>query len=347
MGKVELDHTGSGGGITLSSDGTDLLLDGTAIGGGGAALELYAENPSTPTAPSATGLNAVAIGSGAVALGQDAIAMGAGANASTISSLAIGILSKSSGNRSFSGPYSYAFGADSFAAAISSNASTYGATGGNSVAIGFHAKASGVFSTSVGYGTQSTSGNSMSFGRSSVASGDSSLALGFGAAASGERSVAIGNSAKATTYGKMAYAAADFGSSSLYSQMGTYVLLVQSTDATPSVLTSTRFSPSFDNQVILPNNSAYAFHGTIVARQQASGGTACAAWKVEGLIRREGSAGTTVLVNSATTILDNTPAWGMALSADTTNGGLKIEVTGAAATNIRWVATINTSEVTY
>jgi len=54
-----------------------------------------------------------------------------------------------------------------------------------------------------------------------------------------------------------------------------------------------------------------------------------------------------VLVNSATTVLDNTPAWGMALSADTTNGGLKIEVTGAAATNIRWVAAIHTSEVTY
>ena len=33
MGKIELDHTGSGSGITLSSDGTDLLLDGTAIGG--------------------------------------------------------------------------------------------------------------------------------------------------------------------------------------------------------------------------------------------------------------------------------------------------------------------------
>ena len=101
------------------------------------------------------------------------------------------------------------------------------------------------------------------------------------------------------------------------------------------------------NQIILPNNSAYAFHGTIVARQKAGDGTASAAWKVEGLIRREGSAGTTVLVNSATTVLDNTPSWGLALSADTTNGGLKIEATGAASTNIRWVATIHTSEVTY
>ena len=37
----------------------------------------------------------------------------------------------------------------------------------------------------------------------------------------------------------------------------------------------------------------------------------------------------------------------IALTADTTNGGLKIEVTGAASTNIRSVATVNTSEVAY
>ena len=104
---------------------------------------------------------------------------------------------------------------------------------------------------------------------------------------------------------------------------------------------------SATNQIVLPNNSAYAFHGTIVAREKASEGTECAAWKVEGLIRREGSAGTTVLVNSATTIIDNTYNWDMALSADTTNGGLAITVTGAASTNVRWVATIHTSELTY
>jgi hypothetical protein len=124
-------------------------------------------------------------------------------------------------------------------------------------------------------------------------------------------------------------------------------LFSDTTDATPEALTSNNAAAGTTNQVILPNNSAYAFHGTIVARQQASQGTASAAWKIEGLIRREGNAGATVLVNSATTVLDNTPDWGMALSANTTNGGLKIEVTGAAATNIRWVATVHTSEVTY
>jgi len=37
----------------------------------------------------------------------------------------------------------------------------------------------------------------------------------------------------------------------------------------------------------------------------------------------------------------------LALSADTTNGGLAITATGASSTNIRWVATIQTSECTY
>jgi hypothetical protein len=39
-------------------------------------LELYAENPSSPTAPSATGTNAVAIGTGAVASNTESIAIG-------------------------------------------------------------------------------------------------------------------------------------------------------------------------------------------------------------------------------------------------------------------------------
>ena len=38
MGKIQTDHTGSGAGITLSSDGTALLLDGAAVGGGSMTL---------------------------------------------------------------------------------------------------------------------------------------------------------------------------------------------------------------------------------------------------------------------------------------------------------------------
>ena len=359
MGKIELDHTGSGGGVTLSSDGTDLLLDGTAIGGGGAALELYAENPVTPTAPSATGTNAVAIGSGAEASATDGIAIGKDsdatgtfrsigigrlAQATGISSIALGFSTSSAstegnalgsraqvavGSNATAIAKSYASGTDSFAAAIANNTSSYGATGANSVAIGGANKATGTGGLALGRNAISTVQDAVSIGLQCTADATNSIALGAYSSTKGIK-------------GRIAFS----GVSSNY-QQGTFVLAKQTADATPSVLTYNTAGASTDNQIILPNNSAYAFHGTIVARQQASAGTACAAWKIEGLIRREGSAGTTVLVNSATTVLDNTPAWGLALSADTTNGGLKIEATGAASTNIRWVATIHTSEVTY
>ena len=344
-------------------------------------LGLYAENPVTPTALSATGDNAVAIGSGSVAsglktfaIGTDtdatglySFAIGQGAQATANYNLAIGLNAVSSGERAvaignnsvtasaswstaigtnsgFGGSQtatgsgamalggSYASGTDSFAAAIANNTSSYGATGANSVAIGSQAKAS--------------STHAFAFGQSNVASAFGAVAIGRSSTASGVYSITLGSQAVAAQQSKMAFSASRFAADG-DAQSGTFVLRSDTTDATPEALTTSNSTAGTTNQIILPNNSAYAFHGTIVARQQASAGTACAAWKIEGLIRREGSAGTTVLVNSATTVLDNTPSWGMALSADTTNGGLKIEVTGAAATNIRWVATINTSEVTY
>jgi hypothetical protein len=345
-------------------------------------LELYAENPSSPTAPSATGANAVAIGTNTTATNIGTTAIGQGADATADFAMAIGTASLAAGANSLaigrsatangslstaigtsnaggtSGGSvanaagstaiggSYANGTDSFAAAIANNTSSYGATGVNSVAIGYQAKATGAYGFALDYQSQATGLASRAIGYQAISSGTNSMALGRNANATGSYSYALAWS-KSATNGKLTYGSGQFSSVG-DAQQGTFVLRVATTDATPKVLiTDTAGAGTTANQIILPNNSAYAFHGTIVARQQASAGTACAAWKIEGLIRREGSAGTTVLVNSATTVLDNTPGWGMALSADTTNGGLKIEVTGAAATNIRWVATINTSEVTY
>lgn len=399
MGKIEIDHTGAGAGITLSSDGTDLLLDGTAIGGGGAALELYAENPVTHTTPTATGANAVAIGTNAQATNTNSIAItrnavasgnssfaagnnaaatgtngialgantdaverataigGAGAQALQQNTTAIGSSSTSqpatcpagggAGAMALAG--SYASGTDSFAAAIANNTSSYGATGANSIAIGYQAKATQTYAgTFAGFRGQATGAGATSVGGfDNIASGSYSIALGGRANTSdGQYSYALGYGSH--TQGVNRRIAFAGNGVSGETQSGWFSLGRTTANATPIALTTdVNGAPSTTNQVILPNNSAYAFHGTIVARQQASTGTATAAWKIEGLIRREGTAGTTVLVNSATTVLDNTPAWGMALTADVTNGGLAITVTGAAATNIRWVATIHTSEVTY
>jgi hypothetical protein len=338
---------------------------------------LYADNPSSPTAPSATGTNAVAIGSGSSAGVTDTIAIGGTAyvgNSYAISlgydarvsggdgGTALGRNSRSANADAIAIGKSYSSGSKSFAAIIDNNTSSYGATGSNSVAMGYLAKASGNQSTAIGDTAQATGLNSICIG-DAVASGRSTIVIdGEGSSThSGLRGVTIGYSSTGSAdysavigtnandqgiISRFAFSGSTFNNDG-DSQQGMFPLRLATTDATPAALTTNGGAASTDNQIILPNNSAYAFHGTIVARQQAAGGTACAAWKIEGLIRREANAGTTTLVNSATTVLDNTPSWGMALSADTTNGGLKVEVTGAASTNIRWVATINTSEVTY
>jgi len=365
----------------LTTDGSGAVTFADA-GGGGAALELYAENPSSPTAPSATGTNAIAVGSGAnasstasISIGVNSVSSGLysqsfgtnatatgiystaiGTNTDTTSnySTSLGQNSSSAGSQAVSGSGamalggSYASGTDSFAAAIANNTSTYGAVMPGSVAIGFRSKAGGQNSTVIG-GTSNSATGSYGFAAgpsSNIAAGTFSVAIGDACEAIERNSFAIGHDGKSVIQGKLAFGSGKFSTVS-DAQNGTFVLRRATTDANTTELTTNNGTASATNQIILPNNSAFAFHGTIVARQQASGGTASAAWKIEGLIRREGSAGTTVLVNSATTVLDNTPAWGMALSADTTNGGLKVEATGEASTNIRWVATINTSEVTY
>jgi len=227
---------------------------------------------------------------------------------------------------------SYASGTDSFAAAIANNTSSYGANGANSVAIGNRARANSTWSTAIGFSTTAT--------------GTASTSIGAITTATAAYSVALGRSSKAERVGKLAFSAGSVGSQG-NAQTGIMVLGSGTTDATPASLTSDGYAASTGNQVILPNNSAYFFSGTIIAREQASSGTDVGAWEIKGAIRREANAASTVLIKSTIDDFNVPTGWVVALTADTTNGGLAITVTGAAATNIRWVATVNTSEVTY
>jgi|5_EtaG_2_1085323.scaffolds.fasta_scaffold00897_6 hypothetical protein len=276
---------------------------------------------------------------------------------------ALGYNAKTAGAGATAINNSYASGSDSLAGAIANNTSSYGAQGANSIALGQQTKATGTaavkigrmgtiagdYSVGLGNGGDTTSNATFSVALQATYL-NASNSLGFGGESqvdSGhDRSIVLGRGAKSRTKGGVHFGGYNAISAG-QNQSGIYVLASNTTDATAEALTTDNSTAGTSNQVVLPNNSAYAFSGTIVARQKASEGTASAAWKVEGLIRREGSAGTTVLVNSATTVLDNTPSWGMALSADTTNGCLKIAVNGAASTNVRFVGTITTSELIY
>lgn len=240
---------------------------------------------------------------------------------------------------------SYASGTDSFAAATANNTSSYGATAGNGVALGYLCRTTAATSVALGSSATASGDTSFAFG-SGVTSSATAFCLGYNSTASADFSFAIGNRAATTVQNKYAYASGRFSANG-DAQFGTFVLRRVTTNGTAVVLTSDNSAPSVNNQVILPNSSAHVFTGTVVARQQAAGGTQSAAWTIEGLIRREANAASTTLVASTVTAISNVPGWTLALSADTTNGGLAITATGAAATNIRWVATVQTSEVTY
>jgi hypothetical protein len=328
----------------LTTNGSGQLSFAAAGGG----PDLFAENyDGSSTKPSATGTNAVGLGKNAVAGGGSSLAAGALSSSAGNLSSAIGYNATvgSSGAYAAAIGQAYANAQDAFSAAIANNSSSYGATGNYSISIGSSSKATAEYSASFGQSNNVTGAYGAAFGRGNTVS-SSGYCFGAENTSSASLAYAFGQKASSSTIGKFAFATSRFSSNG-DAQEGKYILRSDTTNATAEALTTTNGTADATNQIVLPNNSAYAFHGTIVAREKASEGTECAAWKVEGLIRREGSAGTTVLVNSATTIIDNTYNWGMALSADTTNGCLKIEVTGAASTNIRWVATIHTSEVTY
>jgi len=378
------------GAYTLpTSDGTNgqvLTTDGSgavtfADAGGGAALELYAENPSSPTTPSATGTNAVAIGNGATSTQANAFSMGSSASATNSAALSLGTNSNASGfgataiggatassDRSTAIGYnssgqsaqavtgagamalggSYASGSNSFAAAITNNTSSYGATGAYSVAIGRLAKATGSHSLAIGgYNSLASGAAAVSIGgnQANRALGNASFCIGGWQAwneASDDNSFAMGEGAKSAVKGKLAYAGGRFNSIG-DAQGGQFILRADTTDATATVLTTNNSTAGSTNQIVAASDTCITFDGTITAMQ--NGAQAYASWKIEGLLVNDG--GTTTLANSATTVIQNLSSWGMALSADNTNNALAITVTGEASHNILWVANIRTTEVTY
>jgi len=132
------------------------------------------------------------------------------------------------------------------------------------------------------------------------------------------------------------------------SQTATLILGRETTNATATRLASNSSAAATTNQVILPNNSAYYFRGSITSG--VTGGGASAMWTFEGGIKRGANAASTTLIQSViNTVAADAGAstWVVALSADTTNGGLAVTVTGQAATTIRWVCKIETTEMTF
>jgi hypothetical protein len=261
------------------------------------------------------------------------------------------------GNNTATGSYSFIGGGGDAGTAGNRNV----ASGGwSSVLGGLKNTASGVGSVVCGGGTYDGAnggGNTASglgafvgAGWGSLATADGSSVLGSGNAAISKFSTAMGQYSNTRgIIGNFVISPCDAPMSALYTnQIAFLVLARQTTDATPTVLTSNSSAASTNNQVILPNNSAYFFTGEVVAGVTGGGNTK--GWTIEGVIKRGANAAATTLVGSTVTSMYadvGAATWTIAVTADTTNGGLAVTFTGQAATTIRCVAQIRTTEMTY
>jgi len=240
---------------------------------------------------------------------------------------------------------------------VALNQASAGAANYGSVGFGVSARATGAVSAVIGGDTNSASGTHAATlgGSSNTASGTSSVVIGgSNNAANSSSTIVIGGGygTARSIIGNFVYPASEqpITSFSGAQQLATLLLGRQTTNATPTVLSSTAFSASTTNQVILSNNSSYTFQGTCIANVTTAGGDT-SSWKFEGAIKRGATAASTTLIAAVTptVIAQNAGAalWGLAITADITNGGIAVTVTGQAATTIRWVCKIETTEVTY
>jgi hypothetical protein len=256
------------------------------------------------------------------------------------------------GNNQATGSYSFIGGGGDAGTAANRNV----ASGDWSAVVGGYKNTASGIESSVVSGDNNTASGARAFigaGQANIASASGAAVFGgrdnnsnaaFGTIVSGVR----GNARGINTYCVFA-SSAPISETSGGTQAGLLVIARQTTDATPTVLASDGGAAGTTNQVILPNNSAYYFKGSVIAN--VTGAANGAAWSFEGAIMRGANAGSTVLIGTPAinrvAATAGASAWVIALTADTTNGGLAVTVTGAASTTIRWVCRAETCEVTF
>jgi hypothetical protein len=278
-------------------------------------------------------------GTGAFILGPepDGTATGGnkrGANAADLQTKRLYNTDVASGASAFAcGQWNKATGNQSFVSGSQSTASgTQSAAFGTSTASSAWAFSTGIYTVASGQA-------SASFGSSSAASSDSAFASGRFTAASAASTTAMGAYAKADRHGLFAHSSQGFsvGGSG---QTILATLTKATTDDTPTELFLN------NSNARLTVAASTAMHGTILLIASKSDGSAVARFARQFTIKN--AAGTTSLVGSVITLgTDEAAGVSVAITANDTNDALKIEVTGIAAENWKWVASVHAVEMIY
>ena len=204
--------------------------------------------------------------------------------------------------------------------------------GTNGVAIGF-----------IGTGSYAATGaNAVSIGSSTGASGSSSIGIGTNASAGVGNDICIGSNSRTGFAGQMSFTNAKFSANNDIANAMAIPFGVTTT-ATPldllcAVDDNATTTPT--GTLNLQTNNVTIWDVMLAARQNTT--TDSSAWNISFAMKVGASAATTALLGSVTTTLigqdAGAAAWAVAVTADTTNGRVKITVTGETGKTIRWVA---------
>jgi hypothetical protein len=126
----------------------------------------------------------------------------------------------------------------------------------------------------------------------------------------------------------------------LATKQSAITLTVQTTDATTTEMV-------IPQRILIPANSSAGYEIQLIAQTMGSV-SEFVYWLGSGAFHRRATAASTVLQNSTSTrrsSAGNGSSWVISTSADTINGGLKLQVKGEAGKTIKWVASVKITEV--
>lgn len=180
-------------------------------------------------------------------------------------------------------------------------------------------------------------------GESNKASGTNSFAAGYNSSAIGNQSIATGKESIANLDGSRSHASGSFAIIG-DAQIVDVVVLRETSDALPRVLFIDGDTTS--GSVSLTDNTSYSVVVNIIARSS-TGDTNH--YILEATVSRGAGAATTALVGAITSrvIHEDMATASVNLIGDAVDGSLVVEVTGVAATDIRWVGHIHLTSVEY
>lgn len=271
-------------------------------------------------------------------LSPGSVAIGQNAHGHSTNGVAIGARAEVTGGTGAIaiGNTAQTVGAASYSIAIGVGAAVYsGVTG--AVSLGWTSIASGAYGCALGSFCRAARMAS-ALGYSAQALGYMSSAVGTLAKATAGYSVAFGNWSNPKNEGEFQFASGRFLGGTVSDRPGSateslFVCLGQTTDATPLIL-----SPTGDglNHILMANIQVAQFEVRVVATDQATADSFSQVFR--GAVKLGG------LVGSVTSVERHEDAgattWAVSITYNGTDNALQIQVTGEAAHNIQWVASV-------